>query len=95
LKEVSKLAQRLYQTAPKGGAMVTNRTDPRHEGYKAGGFFGGCCPYPSGSEEASDWERGWKEGMVRRAQTQRSNQHPPARWQKLLTKLRILVPLPQ
>lgn len=72
--------------------MDTNRSDPRHEGYKAGGFFGGCCPYPPDSEQAAHWERGWVEGTVRRMGRQRRRQPPAARWQKLLKKLRNLVP---
>ena len=74
--------------------MATNRCDPRHEGYKAGGYFGGSCPYPSGSEDALAWQHGWEEGAKRHRSTRGLDRQPPARWQKLLGRLRKLVPSP-
>jgi hypothetical protein len=71
--------------------MATNRSDPRHEGYKAGGYFGGSCPYPSGSEEALAWQHGWEEGSKRYRGARGPDRHPPARWQSLLKRLRSLV----
>lgn len=69
--------------------MPSNRSDAQHEGFKAGGYFGGQCPYPPGSQEAAAWERGWLEGSVRRTATQRRQQRPV---QTLLKTLRNLVP---
>lgn len=70
--------------------MPSNQSDAQHEGFKAGGYFGGQCPYPPGSEEAAAWERGWLEGSVRRtAAAQRRQQQP---LQMLLKRLRNLVP---
>ena len=73
--------------------MASDRNDPRHEGFKAGGYFGGNCPYPPGSDEAAAWERGWAEGSKRRAGARHVSRHPAARWQQLLSRLRSWVPL--
>lgn len=72
--------------------MPVNQPDPRHEGFKAGGYFGGACPYAPGSREAEAWEHGWVEGAARRAGAQRDGQAAQPRWQALLKNLRRLVP---
>lgn len=72
--------------------MATNRCDPRHEGYKAGGYFGGSCPYPSGSQDALAWQQGWEEGAKRHRSTRGLELRPPAPWQQFLKRLRKLVP---
>jgi hypothetical protein len=73
--------------------MSMNRNDdPRHEGYKAGGYFGGRCPYPSGSEEAVAWQLGWVEGSIKRAGARDRHGRASAGWRMILGKLRSLVP---
>ena len=75
--------------------MATNRNDPRHEGFKAGGFFGGSCPYAPGSQEAAAWERGWVEGSMKREGARWRRPSASLRWQPLLQKLRNVIPLPR
>jgi hypothetical protein len=72
--------------------MAVNDPDPRHEGFKAGGYFGGCCPYAPGSQEAAAWELGWAEGAARRAGARHASQATRPRWQGFLKNLRRLVP---
>lgn len=71
--------------------MAANRDDLWHQGFKAGGCFGGRCPYPQGSQAARAWQAGWAEGVMRRTGATYRSRPEPTSAQVLLKKLRRLL----